>query len=251
MAKFIGTGDLRFYLYLSVSKIEMLYAQMYAPSGHKRKVLSALTPIGSASIESDSEEKVGIDRKVRLVEEELEQRQIIGTLQEPKTYFKATMPMRWGLFDDRGQRPDDEPALVYFSGFEKTEPLIVGLGGSSKHVVGHEGASGTWSRSSTPVIVRWLVSAVQRDSPPDLPQWGDNQREETELYEAMAIALHYLKPPTQDLEFVAKTLAIGTLFGLEHFTGVPSARVILGTPLYVAQAHPLPDENTWGLDNQW
>jgi uncharacterized protein DUF7019 len=186
---------------------------------------------------------------LRLVEEDLEARHLVGSLEEPKTYFKGTMPMRWGLFDDQGHRPDDEAALVYFGGFDKAVPLIVGLGGSSKHVTGIEGASSTWSRSATPEIVRWLLAGLQHDSPPE-PKWWDRGQQE-ELFAAIAIALHYLKPPTQDLEFLAKTLTTGTVNGYESFVGVSSAKVILGTPLYVAQAHPLPSDNVWGLDGEW
>jgi hypothetical protein len=138
---------------------------------------------------------------------------------------------------------------VYFGGFDKAVPLIVGLGGSSMHVTGYEGASSTWSRSATPEIVRWLVAGLQQDSPPE-PKWWDSGQQD-ELFAAIAIALHYLKPPTQDLEFLAKTLTTGTVNGYESFVDVPSAKVILGTPLYVAQTHPLPDEDRWGLDEQW
>lgn len=251
MPKLLSIDDVRFYLYLSKSKVDVLYGQMYAPSARKRRTLSAKTPIVSASIESESEESVGGDRKLRLVEEELEARQLIGTVEEPKTYFRATIPMRWGTFHDNGRRPDDEPALVYFGGFDKTVPLVVGLGGSSKHVIGWEGATSTWSRSATPTIVHWLMAGLQQDAPPkSLLSW-EEEIEEGELFAAMAIALHHLKPPTQDMEFLAKTLKTGTVRGYESFIGVPSARVILGTPLYVAQAHPLPDDNRWGLDDQW
>ena len=211
--KFIGTGDLRFYLYSSISKIDMLYEQLYKPPGNKRRKLSAGIPLVSASIESDSEERIQLDQKLRLVEEELDARQLVGSLEEPKTYFKGTMPMRWGLFDDGGHRPENEPALVYFGGFDKDVPLIVGLGGSSKHVTGHEGASSTWSRSATPEIVRWLVAGLQQDGPPEPKWWVRDQ--EKELFAAIAIALHNLKPPTQDLEFLAKTLTTGTVEGYE------------------------------------
>jgi hypothetical protein len=229
----------------------MLYGQMYAPRGRKRRTLSAKIPILSASIESESKEAVGEDRKLRLVEEELEARQLIGTLSEHKTYFKGTMSMRWGLYDDRGHRPDEEPALVYFGGFEKAEPLLVGLGGSSKHVIGHEGATSTWSRSATPTLVHWLTAGIQQDAPPETLVSWDERQEEADLFAAMAIALRYLKPPNQDLEFLAKTLKSGIVHKQDSYIGVPSARVILGTPLYVAQAHPLPDSKTWGLDDQW
>jgi hypothetical protein len=61
--------------------------------------------------------------------------------------------MRWGLFNDQGTRPQDEPALVYFGGINKEEiPIVVGLGGSSMHVEGHRGATSTYSRSAGPPL---------------------------------------------------------------------------------------------------
>jgi hypothetical protein len=72
------------------------------------------------------------------------------------------------------------------------------------------------------------------------------------LYAAIAIAQHYLKPPTQNLEFMAKVLTVGRVDGYEAFIGVSSARVILATPLWVAQSPPyLDEENRWGLDDEW
>jgi uncharacterized protein DUF7019 len=82
------------------------------------------------------------------------------------------------------------------------------------------------------------MAGLQQDGPPkSLLSW-EKKREEDELFAAMAIALHHLKPPTQDMEFLAKTLETGTVRGYESFIGVPSARVILGTPLYVPKPTP-------------
>jgi hypothetical protein len=73
-----------------------------------------------------------------------------------------------------------------------------------------------------------------------------------DLYAAIAIAQHYLRPPTQNLEFVAKTLTIGQVDGCEPFISVASSKAILATPSWVAQSPPyLDEENQWGLDDQW
>lgn len=249
---FTHSSDFKYYLYVSTTKVDMIYDQMHKASKRSsKKTLSVNAKIVSATFESSAERVVRRDEKLKAIEHELSERQLVGTPDEPKDYFKGIMRMRWGLFDDCGTRPENEPPLVYFGGFEKTLLLIVGLGGSSKHVVGHEGATSTWSRSSTPVIVKWLFSGIKYDSAPEVPAWHDKSLEESELSSAIAVALHYLRPPTQDLEFLAKTLWTGTLYGHEHMTGVPEARVVLGTPLYVAQSHPIPDEVRSGLDSEW
>jgi len=240
-------ADVKFYLYVSRSKVQMLYEQMYRATTGKKLQVSAPLPIGSASLEAQLPDEVDRDDMLRAVIAELEERQLVGTVEEPKTYFKGIMAMRWGLYNDHGSRPEGEPVLVYFGGYDPSANLLVGMGGSSRHVVGHEGASSTTSWSFTPTLVRWLLSGLSTDQPPDVG-WREQYQEEHVLYGAMAIAQHHLKPPTQNLEFVAKTLATGEASVPPQFLGVDRTRVVLGTPLYVAQAHPSPDENRWGLD---
>jgi hypothetical protein len=123
------------------------------------------------------------------------------------------------------------------------------LGGSSKHVTGHHGASSTYSRSTTPAIVRWLLAGLADARPPVL--WGEPSSEEQEVLSAVGIALHYLRPPTQALRFLANALLSGALPGLEHTTGLPTARVVLGTPLFVSLVGVPQEENRYGLDAHW
>jgi hypothetical protein len=104
-----------------------------------------------------------------------------------------------------------------------------------RNVVGHSGATSTWSRSSTPTLTRWLLSGLHLGKGPKVPHWGNMREEEDEVFRAMAFAQYYLRPPTQKVEFVAKTIAIGEVSGMKPFIGVNGARAILATPLYVAQ----------------
>jgi hypothetical protein len=120
MPEFRGIDHLRFYLYRSRSKIEMLYEQIYKSDiTNGRKSIAANLRVVSGSAESSRERVVSLDEKLRAVEEELEHRQLIGTIDEPKEYFRGTMKMRWGLFNDQGTRPQDEPALVYLAALIK------------------------------------------------------------------------------------------------------------------------------------
>ena len=135
MPKLRDVSDLRYYLYRSTSKIEMLYEQIYESSIHAtRKSVRGGPNFASGTIESTTQDVVSLDEKLRAVEDELEHRQLIGSLDEPNEYCRGIMPMRWGLYDDLGRRPENEPALVYFGGFDKVEPLVVGLGGSARYV---------------------------------------------------------------------------------------------------------------------
>jgi hypothetical protein len=242
-----STRDIRYYLYLSTAKLDMLYEQVFRESKRSGRSLSLPTGIGSAEISSESDGTPDRDDKIRALEQELEERGLIGDLNEPRDYIRGILPMRWGLFDDNGTRGEGEPALVYFGGFDPADgPLLVGLGGSSVHVIGYQGASSTHSRSNTPALVRWMMSGLGDEQPVSLSE--DPRVEEQVVMSAIAVAHQSLRPPTQNLEFLARTLLTGTLLGYEQYTGSPRSRVILGTPLYVVQSHPLPDENRWGLD---
>lgn len=250
MPELRGIDHLRFYLYRSRSKIEMLYEQIYKSDvTTRRKSVAANLRVVAGSAESSRERVVSLDEKLRAVEEELEHRQLIGNIEEPKEYFRGTMKMRWGLFNDQGTRPQDEPALVYFGGINKEEiPIVVGLGGSSMHVEGHRGATSTYSRSAGPPLVRWLLSALKGEEP--IRTLWDVENERSEVHVAMAVALHYFPPPSYNLTFLAKTLSTGVLSGYDYMIGVQKARMLLGTPIWVSEA-PSDEENMWGLDDQW
>ena len=255
MLRIKNSQDIRYYLYVSDLKVDMLFEQMFA--GNKRtrrgKVSVKAGPV-TGSCETETEDN-GPDRddKLRAIEDALVSENLVGTPQDPKEYFRGILPMRWGLYDDHDTRPDQGPPLVYFGGLDPTMPLVVGLGGSSVHVHGFQGATSTHSRSATPTLVEWLLGGLADDQGQlgvlrqKARVFGDGM-----LYEAIGIALHYLRPPTQQLEFLAKTLSVGTLYGLEHMIGIKGGtKVVLGTPLYVQQTHMIPEDQLYGLDSEW
>ena len=113
-------------------------------------------------------------------------------------------------------------------------------------MVGHEGATSTYSRSSTPALVTALLRGIESGLP-EAPDTEDPRDGEDQVYRAMAIAQHYLRPPTQNLEFFAKTLMAGETHGCEPYIGVSNVKVVLGTPLYVALVAPYPKDDHWGI----
>jgi hypothetical protein len=221
---------------------------MVSSSGPVAGSVSVEVPGIKASFGTSPYPELTDDEKLDLIEKQLRDRNLIGTLTEPGEYFAGEIPMRWGLFNDQGTRPADEPPLVFFGGVSQDENLIVGLGGSSKYVVGHHGASSTYSRSNTRAIVDWLYAGLA-DGP--IPMRWDPEGERQLVLAGVGIALHYLRPPTQRLRFLAKTLLVGHIPGHEHMTGMDSPQTILGTPIYVAMVDPPPDEGRFGLDDLW
>src|SRR5438093_11370169 len=125
-------GEMKFYLYLSRAKIEMLYQQL--PNKKGKSSVEVKADVKFASRTQKVEHELDCDDKLQLVMEALIDAGQVGTVEEPSTYARGMVPMRWGIYDDDGLRPNNTGPLVYFSGL--TGPNLVGLGGSSNHIVG-------------------------------------------------------------------------------------------------------------------
>jgi len=223
---FKKAADCKYYLYISNSKLEMLYQQV-ASSGKDKKSIEWGVDLKAFKFIRKSEEEGEPDRddKLKIILRELDEAELVGTIDEPKEYVKGTLPIRWGLFRDWG-RPMEEPPLVYFGG--RTETTVFGFGGSSRHVVGNAGASATGSRSVTPSLVAHLLDGLGMSRQGwRVDRSGDD---DYDIYSAIELATDHLKGPEQNLEFCAKTL-------LQGATGM---KILLGSPLYVALASPYP-----------
>jgi hypothetical protein len=130
--------------------------------------------------------------------------------QEDKPFIKGIFPMRWGIYQDSGFRPDNDGPLVYFGGY--ADGLLLGMGGSSCHIDGTFGLTSTGSRSFTPALVSFLRHGVETGEAPPSPGWKDRREDLDEVFQAMAIANGYLTGltgPVQHLEFVARVLCVG------------------------------------------
>lgn len=194
---------MKFYLYVSRSKAEMLFNQVPGHRSGKGTMEWKLGIPGAVSITrslKDGESPLDDQTMLTAVTAELEASGLVGTIEEPNEYIKGIMLMRWGVFDDFGERPTGDLPLVYFGGFDKDNSILLGLGGSSKHLVGSQGITNTHSRSNTPSLARALLRGLEYPNP-ELPEWWDLEDEEDRIFSAMAIAQHNFRPPSQLLEF--------------------------------------------------
>ncbi len=213
----------------------MLYRQI-APQQKTKSTIEWKIDVKAFSLsrKSEVEDELDNDDKLRLVTAELEDRQLVGSLDDDKPYIMGILPMRWGMYNDSNFRPDNEGPLVWFSGLE--DDLLLGMGGSSCHIEGCYGLTSTGSRLVTPALVHFLRGGMDEGCVSTrLHPWSEPHDEDQELCSAMALANYYLRGPIQSLEFVAKVLWRGR----EHMRIRPFTdgygRAILGTPLYVAQ----------------
>src|SRR5258708_2213710 len=152
-ASSISSSDLNHFLYLPKTELDMLYGEIVRPDGAKRTIKWKLdAKLASVSVKKETLRAVDDEQSNRLKEliAALESSGQVGTVDEPSSYFKGTLPMKWGMLRDFG-RPQEEPPLVYFGG--RTRKTIFGLGGSTRHVLGFDGAGATSSRSAAPYLV--------------------------------------------------------------------------------------------------
>ncbi|APU13424.1 DUF7019 family protein [Actinoalloteichus fjordicus] len=237
--------SLRYYLYISDTKVDMLLSQIDPRfTGRRTAEFSMnLTVLGAKR----SSESAGSDRVARVerVVRHLQEHGDLGTVDEPGQFLWGLLPMQWGAHFTENGTP-----LVYFGG--RTQHTVLGLGGSIGHVLGSASAPNDagFSDSSGPTMLDALGKVVRygtrraRTLVDDLgvtvaddsldTAAGDplpaGNRAALELVER-ANAL--LDGPTQHVEFVAKRLLHGPSTQ-RTAAGQGAATVLLGSPLYVA-----------------
>jgi hypothetical protein len=219
---------MKYYIYISDTKVDMLYPQIPKPVLKKiasnlsidLKLFGAEVSVASKSSPSDETRYA----KVRIVSEYIEKNLDVGSVDAPSTYFKGNLPMRWGPVHE-GPGAGLYTGAVYFGGY--TNRTVIGIGGSGINLIGSVSGS---SPVPTYRLMSGLPSLLQvLGNDPELNRKDATQEGALEIIEK---ATHNLNGTTQQLEFLAKTLLQGRIF--ETFRN--EAYVVLGTPIYVALA---------------
>ncbi|MFE7632959.1 DUF7019 family protein [Kitasatospora sp. NPDC057518] len=217
----------RYYLYISDAKIDMLLSQV-DPAFGRRSTTEAGLSVRLFNIKR-SVETPAPDRTAKLerVLRHLEETDQIGSVDEPGPYFRGSLPMQWGTLHGGG-----DGSLVYFGG--RTDRTVLGLGGAVGHVLGTTAPQAqVFAPSSGPTLLAGLASAFAPEGT------EDSECTEAPVEEASLAAVHtagrLLRGPRQTVEFVARRLLTGPSPYPELDAG-PDMRVLLGSPLYVALA---------------
>ena len=101
MSRFRKAAPLRYYLYISDSKLDMLFEQI-DPSVLKRISAEVKVDLKLASLTLRGAESSGPTRivKLRIVERYIDAHHNVGTIQTPGCeYFRGQMDMIWGVDD--------------------------------------------------------------------------------------------------------------------------------------------------------
>jgi len=214
------------YLYVSETKIDMLYPQILKTILDNIDDESNInTGFGSTLTANPDSGKTLYD-KLDLVSSYIEKEGTVGTVDSPLQYFKGMLPMRWGSYGR-----DEKSQLVYFGGITDAG-TVLGLGGSMDDVLGKEKLSSHANPNSLPFAIANKLSVELNI--PLIP--GDKYEIEgqsrafalnDESYlEAASLATDQMEGSLQNLEFLAQKL----------IAGGDDRRVVLGTPIYVAVA---------------
>lgn len=180
-----------------------------------------------ASIEHRSKAESTHGRLVA-IERYLASQDLVGTVDCPKSYFRGTLMVKWG--------PIGEGRAVIFSGTTKRTQLL--LGGSAQHVPGAMARNdGAPYVSSTPFLLREIaheekgIELNEREIENMAALTSRGRDYNSLVLSGVHHACDYFTGPTQKVKFLAKTLL------RDDDSGIPSPglKMLLGSPLYVAQ----------------
>jgi hypothetical protein len=230
----------KFYLYISDAKVDMLFPQV--PHDIKKKVATEWKmdlKLLSASRRVDTEDEDNRIARLETVVDFIKESGNVGTIDEPDEYIADTLTMCWGIFKIE---PSKSP--VYFTG--ETEKTVVGLGGSHQHLLGRPGQSEPvispiMSNSLTPALLDCLFKELGWGEDNFRVLGANEERTDEVFLQAVEASAQDIKGPRQRVEFLAKRLLYGPVVRREFNRGtgiiVESAlNALLGTPLYVAMA---------------
>lgn len=210
--------NIKYYLYLSQVKIEMLWGQI---SIADRKSISAELKVNigviSAGIRANDKEET-IYNQLKVVSEYLQKNKHIGTLDSPGKFFRGTINMSWqelSFYND----PNFDGKMVLFSGVDDGSNKIVGLVGSAAHIVGMKNLEPDSLGYAKPSF--WMKISEELN-PPNEKEINDNLSDVGNMIDYQA-RRRKDGPPKQRLEFIAKTYMSKDGF-------------ILGSPIYVAES---------------
>jgi Family of unknown function (DUF7019) len=218
--------SLRYYVYISDAKLEMLYGQI-DPGTRKRISAELKVDLKIASLTLRDADSVTQTRegKLKIVERFIRTYHDVGTIQKPDgEYFYGRMNMRWGYYGDAVLfRSVSTPA-------ESVNQSNVLLVGSRHHVIGDEAPRGGFDVSTLSIRIARSISSLSQI----IVSFKFSFETAQELY----LAVRSLLPPVSRQYF--EFLAVELLSEEESYQFGDESSFVLGTPIFVALARKKP-----------
>ncbi|WP_030682534.1 DUF7019 family protein [Streptomyces sp. NRRL B-1347] len=222
---------MRYYLYVSTAKLDMLYEQI-PPKLLRRLAVEAKVDLKVLSVAVQSP-RAGTSTYDRLdiVETYLEREFDVSWMSEPSAWFRGDLGLRIAGYGD-----PNSPTLMT----GRDGDTVVALIGSSHHLIGYQVAADMErvGFSGLPSIFRLL-----QEIPPEWERqfdvrWrGRMPSRESVTHDVLHCAEALTVPPVY-CEFLARRLLTGTATGADG----RELTVVVGTPLYVAMSDRTPED---------
>jgi hypothetical protein len=221
---------MKYYLYISDAKLDMLYAQM--PARIRDRIATEMKidlKLVSATFSAKDRSESRYSR-LDLVCEYIHRHLSVGTVTESAPYFEGVVPMQWGAVTGA-----DSGSVVFFGG--EQDNVVLGLAGSKHHVLGFqgEGMMGFGGSGLVQHVIEQLdrsLKGVIEGSGSSRDEFSGTSDQDSRTLHTVMDAARNISGPTQPLEFLAKRLINGQVVGSAR----EQRTVILGTPIYVALA---------------
>ncbi|MGW3645057.1 DUF7019 family protein [Streptomyces sp. NPDC000878] len=226
-------GDVRYYVYVSGSKVDMLFQQIPQKLLHQLAAEAKVDlKLLSLAVQKAANPEPSMYGRLDVVEGYLDREYNIGWMTEPTSWFRGELGLQIAGYET-------VTGPVFMTG--RQARTVVALIGSARHLLGHstptEHISGSYSM--LPPLFQLLREAREdwHIVPPDSRRrvldgpWNEQQG----LIDVLDFS-RGMRSPAVNCEFLARRLLYGT-----HAAEKEELDIVIGTPLYVAMAE---DENS-------
>ncbi len=219
------TTDLKYYLYVSDTKVDMLFSQIPLNLAERistefkrdlKRVSLSLKP------ETNAETRYS---KLKVVIEYLRRNELLGTVSSPGSYFSGQLPMAFTVLG---------PTAVFCG---RKDHTLIGLTGSAHHLTGQSGKPTDVALDSiSHMVIGSVAKTLSETLDESIP---DSKITGKETSSSLAFISQRIEHGAKNLEFVARTMDLEDVTNKkwgeayrEYTTGIKS--VLLASPLYVA-----------------
>lgn len=230
---------MKYYTYVSDTKIEMLYQQVQSSEQLKKE---ATFGFDIKLLKGQVKESRGIPEnrftKLESIIKQLKKSESIGGLEDKKPYILMKGLLTWGTFEDFDHERDSESPITYWGTVRQN--AVVGFAGSKHNLLGQQANGYAHSHSLTPAIVNWIYKNLNEPFPElgvqrarkNGSRFHSHDLTEYDVANAIYLASTQISGQESNFELLAKVLHDSEW--PEGFRHRHINRVVLGTPLYVA-----------------
>lgn len=240
-ARVQGGYQLKYYQYISPTKIDMLYKQTAGQSAMQEAILGFDLKIFKASIKSKKDGQLSDIQKLEAVIHQLKGLRLVGELDEGKPYIRGSFRLKFGGY---GDRISETSPIAFWGGVNFNYPykdLAFAMAGSRKNIIGEssDAPQAASSHSLTEAMVAWFLknlpdSTAEESSQETSVMGMHRDLDDYDVANGTYLAASQMGGTTGNFEFIAKVLHRSSWdkgFRMSSFN-----RIVLATPLYVAMS---------------